>query len=384
MAWRIPGRDPTLPAESYRGPVAIDVARGMEGRMDRKTHESSSIDRRLSCGAFGTGLGLLAAFTILWTSGCMALTLSSRGAPDEAIREFTTTLEAVDVPAHHAGHEGAVWPEPVWISFPESGWIHGWDYTLRDAEGDTVPRAVLHHFKVMDPGKRELFSEVMLHVVGAGSETTPVSLPRQLGYRIEAGDSLLFTAMLHNPTERPLRGVQLEATLRYSVPGEWNPPLEVMPFFAHVTPPMHVAAYDLPPGRSHRSVDITPAVDVDVLGLGAHLHRYAEWLLVQDLTDGEVVWEARPELAPDGTVLRIPQDYYVWSRSPTLRKDHTYRVTAVYDNPRSDTIHGGGMATLGGVVRPGEEWPGVDTSAEEYRWYMSLELEPETAQSEAR
>lgn len=180
-------------------------------------------------------------------AGCMALRLSSRGAPKEEIRQFELQLEAVDLPvAHEEDSHEQHQPAPLWTTIPVSGWLHGFDYRLSDAEGHPVPREVLHHYKVMVPDRRELFSPLMLHLVGAGGETTPVSLPRQIGYQLEEGDSLLVTAMLHNPTGRSLEGVQLQITLHYSPPGSWQPPLRVVLFFTHVTPPLQETSYDLP------------------------------------------------------------------------------------------------------------------------------------------
>ena len=257
---------------------------------------------------------------------CMALRLSGRGAPNEVVRELTVDLEPADLLANTMGHEGSHMLKPVWISVPESGWVHAWDYELTDAMGQAAPRGVLHHFKVLNPGARELFSGVMLHVIAAGEETAPVSLPKELGYRVEAGDSLLVTAMLHNPTDRDLLGLHLKVTIRYSPEGSWRPPLDVVPFFAHVAPDWESVSYDLPPGRSQSSVEIVPAVDGRVLALGGHLHRWAVALVLQTLPDERVIWEGRADLASDGTVLDITRDHFVWSRGPKLRKEDHRRL----------------------------------------------------------
>lgn len=207
--------------------------------------------------SLGPVLGRRSVFALLGVlvstlSGCMALNLSARGAPDAEMQTLELALRPVDLPAQHADHEMGHQPTPLWVTLPQSGWLHAWEYQLVDADGQPVDRGVLHHFKVMSPEHRELFSPIMLHLIGAGEETDPVVLPRQVGYRFEQGDSLLVTAMLHNPTDRDLRGVRLELQLHYSTRGDWQPPMDVVPFFAHVAPPMTVASYDLPPGRSER------------------------------------------------------------------------------------------------------------------------------------
>ena len=317
---------------------------------------------------------LVVAVICVAQAGCMALRLSSRGAPEEEMREFEIQLEAVDLPAvHDGGHNEQGVLTPVWATVPASGWLHGFDYSLVDAKGNPVPREVLHHLKVMDPDRRELFNPIMLHLAGSGAETGPVLFPRQVGYPLEEGDTLLVTAMLHNPTGRSLEGVQLQITLHYSPRGSWKPPLPVMPFFTHVTPPMSDPSYDLPPGRSERSIELRPAVSGQIIGLGGHLHRYGVSLRLEDATEGRVLWEREAKRSPDGTVLEIPQERFVWSRGPTLRSDHTYRLTAVHDNPTGDTIRGGGMGTLGGAIVMEESWPEVDRLAAEYIWYLNRE-----------
>jgi len=314
--------------------------------------------------------------------GCTALRLSSRGAPDEEMRGLELQLEAVDLPAAHGGqHPDPQVLKPLFTTIPVSGWLHGFDYRLLDAKGDSVPREVLHHFKVMAPERRELFSPVVLHLAGAGTETMPVSLPRQVGYPLEAGDTLLVTAMLHNPTDRDLDGVRLQITLNYSTRGSWRSPAPVVPFFTHVTPPMHEPSYDLPPGRSHKSLEIKPSVSGRILGLGGHLHRYGVSLRLEDVIEGRVLWEKEAVRSPDGTVLQVPHQTFVWSRGPKLRSDRTYRVTAFYDNPTGDTIRGGGMGTVGGVIETDDPWPEVDRQAAEYIWYMKREANPSPSQA---
>lgn len=315
-------------------------------------------------------------------TGCMALRISSLGPPDSEVRELHVALQPVDLPAGAHAQAEVLQPAPVWVTFPEAGWLHTFEITLVDANGDSVPRGVLHHFKVMEPERRELFSPVPLHLVGAGEETEPVRLPPSVGYRLEAGDSLLITAMLHNPSGPDLVGVRVEATLGYSVEGPWRDPMDVVPFFAHVAPPMSAASYDLPPGRSTHTVDVRPEISGDLLGIGGHLHRYGVSLTVDDLTEGRQVWKTTSTLAADGTVLDIPRDRYLWSSGPRLDASHTYRISAIYDNPTGSVIPDGGMATIGGLIIPGEPWPDVDRADPEYRWYLERELAPPASSSQ--
>lgn len=310
----------------------------------------------------------------------MAFSLRGRGAPEEAMQEYVVDLESMDLPAHSMGHETMLMPKPVWLRIEEDGWLHAWEYTLKDATGKEIPRAALHHIKVLDPDTRELFSPVALHVLGVGAETAPVALPKEIGYRVEAGDSLLVTAMYHNPGHADIQGAELQLRIRWSAEGDWSPPQDIIPFFSHVVEDWDSTSYDLPPGRSHRSIELEPVVGGRVLAIGGHLHQYGVTLMLQSLPDERVIWEGRAKQAPDGTILDIPQDHFVWSRGIKIEAGHRYRLTAVYDNPTGETLVLGGMALLGGVMVPDDGvWPEVDRHSELYRWYLQRELMVEGA-----
>jgi len=336
-------------------------------------------------GSTRNGLSLVRGIVVLGVcaaqTGCMAMRLSSRGAPDREMREFEIDFPAVDLAeAGDIAYNDQPTLTPLWTTVPVSGWLHGWDYQLVQANGDSLPREVLHHLKVMSVSHRELFNPIMLHLAGAGGETKPVVLPKEVGYPLEEGDTLLVTAMLHNTTGQDLEGVQLRIKFQYSPErGSWRSPLPVVPFFAHVTPPMSDPSYDLPPGRSAQSIDLQPAVSGEILGLGGHLHRYGVLLRLEDLTEGEVIWEKEAELDDEGQVLEVPYDRFVWSSLPAIRSDHTYRLTAIHDNPTGETIVGGGMGTLGGAIYVNEPWPEVDRHAEEYAWYLDREANSRSA-----
>jgi hypothetical protein len=340
--------------------------------------------------------------------GCTALSLASRGAPQEQMRAFAVELSPVDLDAHGpsevdhvpirhdhrapdhdveehrayleqqramradpampAVHHG-VHASPLGVAFPEDGWVHGFDYEVVDENGRRLPSEVLHHLQVLVPNRRELFSPVMLRVAGAGGETQATEVPREVGYRISAGDSLIFTAMLHNPTGQPLGAARVRVRLRYSPQSsDWREPAGVVPFFTHVTGLMQEPAYDLPPGPSERSALVRPATSGTVLAMGGHLHRYGVSLRIEDAVTRKTLWETHAVRATDGTVLEVPDEILVWNGSFELEAGRDYRVVAVYDNPTGRTVPEGGMGTLGGIIRPSGAWPEADRNHGVYLW----------------
>ncbi len=312
--------------------------------------------------------------------GCLAASYGvSKLRPEPPLREFVLELGPLDLPANAAHHESPQ-PVPVQVAFPVDAWMRGFAVEVVDAQGDTVPSGVLHHLKLMMPRKRDLFSPLMLRLVGAGSETRAAQMPRILGFPMQRGDSLLLTAMVHNPTASRYDGVKIRLRLTYNPAATARPPTIVYPFFAHVAAPGEPSSYDLPPGRSERSWEIQPAIAGYVLGFGGHLHRYGVALRLEDVTTGEVLWSGRAKRDAEGHVLEIERKLFAWSRGIYIRPDRTYRIVAIYDNPAGETLVDAGMGTVAGIFQPVQPWPAAERGHPLYIWDYSREVSGESSQ----
>src|SRR5512143_784175 len=160
--------------------------------------------------------------------------------------ELVLDLGPIDLAAH-AMHDAIRQPPPLAVRVPADGWMHGYTVDVVDSAGGAVPQRVLHHLNVIAPERRELFSHIMLRVAAAGSETAPVDLPGVIGYRFHAGDSLLVTAMLHNPTDRAYRGTHVRVRFKFSNTSGFVHPFSVFPFYLDVMPPAGSHSFALPP-----------------------------------------------------------------------------------------------------------------------------------------
>jgi hypothetical protein len=267
-----------------------------------------------------------------------------------------------------AHHTEAVEPPALIFTMPVDGWMRGYEVLLTDAAGRALAPELLHHMNVIAKNRRDLFSHVMLRVGSAGRETKPVTLPRLLGVRLQRGDTLIMTLMLHNPTLTSYEGVHLRVRVPYTAARSRIGAVSVYPFSVAIGPKEKPNVFDLPPGRSEHYWEGSPATPVRVIAVSGHLHRYGVALRLEDRTTRETLWEARPTVDPTGEVLAMPVKLFVWSMGKPMRPDHLYRLTAVYDNPEPRTIHGGGMGVLGGIVVLSRHarWPGVDARHPEY------------------
>jgi hypothetical protein len=252
---------------------------------------------------------------------------------------------------------------PRTVVVPRSGVLHGVAMELVDGEGRALPRSILHHVNVIRPGRRELFLPVAQRLFAAGKETGDVRFPPFLaGFPVEEGELWEVLAMLHNPTDRLLEGVEVRIHFPYRAPGKVFPLLELHPFHLDVAFPAGDKSFDLPPGTHAWSWEGSPAVGGRVLGVSAHLHEKALWIQLEDATAGKVLWEGRPVMGPDGGVAAVPVGSFLLRRGLRLRADRRYRVTVLYENPSERVVPRGGMGVVGGVlVIPRRvRWPAAD------------------------
>src|SRR5437773_5368447 len=109
-------------------------------------------------------------------------------------------LGPFDLPAH-TGHDAGGGPPPRAALIPLDAWLHGYTIELVDDQNRMLPGTLIHHVNIIAPQRRELFSNIMLRIGAAGTETPPLRLPRVIGYRASAGDTVLVSSMLHRSEE---------------------------------------------------------------------------------------------------------------------------------------------------------------------------------------
>lgn len=270
---------------------------------------------------------------------------------------LTIALGPIDLPAgitHHELDQLAIQEG----TYPFDFTIRGYHVEAVDGDGNPVPQTVIHHLNLLDPGRRELFLPIMLRVLAASHETPPVRVPGWLfGIPMRGGAPFLALTMLHNPTERTYRGVRIRLVLEYER-SETLPLYPLVPWHIDTMFPTGSKAFDLPPGASRKSYAASPAVRGLIVGLGGHLHQHATALRLEDVTTGEVLYDAEIEVDEDGHLREIPVMLHRGRGLGLLiEPEHVYRVTAEYFNPTGETIPGGGMGSVGGAFIPLEAWP---------------------------
>src|SRR5256886_8062352 len=144
--------------------------------------------------------------------------------------------------------------------------------------------------------------------------------------------------------------------------------------------PVGDKSFPLPPGRSSRSYEGSPAVPGKIVGLGGHMHDYGRVIEFADVTTGDVIYRATPVPGWVGHIASTPiAMLYGWTRLGVhIVPQHRSRIAVSYDNPTGAPIPDGGMGVVGGlfvpdrgVTGPAAE-PGDSLYQEDYRHYMPL------------
>jgi hypothetical protein len=340
---------------------------------------------RRSAAAFAA-LFVAAAGYLMWRSAAPAATLAHRPAPpvdwsalpaatitvDRRRAEITIELPPVDLPPGHAGgHHGVDLPAAVG-EFPVGGAIFGFRAEAVDATGRLLPTEAIHHFNVMDPADRELFLPIARRLLAIGKETGVVRLPWLLvGARFRQGERILANAMLHNPTGEAYRGVRVRMVVSYTPERRPWPLFSGLPWQLDVAFPVGDKSFDLPPGRSERVYEGSPAVPGSLVVIGGHLHEYGQIIELWDATADELIWHGEPAPAAGGKTAAVPigRLYGFTRKGAHITPTHRYRVRVVYDNPTGEVVQAGGMGVVAGLFIPdrGAVWPSADQNDSLYQ-----------------
>src|SRR5204862_6799517 len=208
-------------------------------------------------------------------------TITKSPAGNELIME----LPAVDLPAGTMVDQAASVGE-----FPLNGSLYAFHAEIVDEHGRRLSNDLLHHMNVMDPSERELFLPISRRLLASGRETGEIRFPKLLfGARVRAGERILANAMVHNPTPEDYRGVRVRLWLSFVPEHRPWPLFAVMPWQLDVAFPVGDKSFALPPGRTERSYEGSPAVPGKVVVIGGSMHEIGRNIEFWDGTTGDLI-----------------------------------------------------------------------------------------------
>jgi hypothetical protein len=250
------------------------------------------------------------------------------------------------------------------FQWPIEGWLRGFELELSDGQGNPVPRGVIHHMIMVNFSRRMLLYHGPERLMGAGTETEDIKVPKTIGVPMKPGMDLGMYVAWHNDTGKDLHGVQMKLKMLWT-PKNQNPqPVNALPIYMDVNLTVGVSnTFDVPPGKSEKAHEFTLPVGGRLLGVGGHLHDYGVRVRLEDVETGKVLTVVEATRDSAGAVTGVSRRLFgVSGEGLKLKGNHRYRVVGEYDNPTGETLVKGAMAHMSGLFTPDDmsRWPEID------------------------
>jgi hypothetical protein len=274
--------------------------------------------------------------------------------------------------SHGDGH-GAHTRHVTNFEWPVDGWVRGARVEVTDADGQPLSQRLLHHVNVINYDRRQLLHPALERIYAAGQETKPVSLPATVGVPVAAGMDFALLTAFDPAAMHP--GSRIRVIISWSPTNQVPRPLDVYPLLLDAGfRPGLTPAYDLPPGRSERTLEFVMPVSGRVLVAGGHLHDYGVELRLEDIEEGEPVFRLAAVTDSAGRMQRIPLSIPgAIGRGRQLQAGRHYRLTVVYDNPTDQVIPEGAMGEMALLFAPDD--PGLALDVDRSRAEIIADLE---------
>jgi hypothetical protein len=257
------------------------------------------------------------------------------------------------------------------FEWPVEGWFRGFRVALTDARGRSVPAHVMHHMIMVNFSRRQLLYSAAERLMGTGTETEEVSVPKTIGVPMKPGMKLGMYIAWHNDTGEDLKGVYLKLTMLWTPKNQNPPPVNALPIYMDVNLTVGgTNTFDVPPGKSTRAYEFSLPVGGRLLGVGGHMHDYGSRVRLEDAKTGKVLTQVLAQRDSTGKLIKVSRKLFgVSGDGLRLKANHRYRVVAEYDNPTGDTLHQGAMASMVGLFVPEDmkRWPAIDPRDPIYR-----------------
>src|SRR5215210_2507754 len=225
---------------------------------------------------------------------------------DSSRHELTVTSGPYDLPNMPAMPEHAMMDLGLShdtklqrFEWPVDGWFRGFRLELTDGSGRPVPPEVMHHMIMVNFSRRQLLYSAAERLMGTGTETEEVSIPKTIGVPMKPGMKLGIYIAWHNATGHDLQGVRLKLIMLWTPKNQNPPPVNALPLYMDVNLTVGgTNTYDIPPGKSSKTYEFTLPTGGRLLGIGGHMHDYGSRVRLEDTGTGKVLTQVVAKRTP--------------------------------------------------------------------------------------
>jgi hypothetical protein len=273
---------------------------------------------------------------------------------DAATHTITVQIGPMNLPAN-TSHLKMPQPADLVWTIPVTGWILSYHPSMVDSSGGTVPGTVLHHVAFWNENRSDfLCPNKEEHIFGAGGEMTDWAQIPGFGYRVQKGDRIRVETMIHNPTPTTFGKAYLEVQIKYLDDASPAPVKNFYPAWMDAGSCGH-SSYDLPPGPSEKYGAVAVHYDGILLGVGGHMHDYAQQLVLENTTKKTTIATLKAHTDDQGHLLYMPLvTFYVTGGEPLASGDQL-KISSSYDNKTGRVLRDGAMGIVVGYFVPAKD-----------------------------
>jgi hypothetical protein len=271
---------------------------------------------------------------------------------DAATHTITLREGPLTLPAN-TDHMKMPQPPDVFWTIPLDAFLRAYTPRLVDANGNSVPGTVLHHTAFWNTNRSDfLCPNKEEHIFGAGSELTDWMEIPGYAYRVQKGDKIRIETMVHNPTTTAYENVYLEVKIPYA--DSTAAVKSVYPTWMDVQSCGN-SGYDLHAGKNENTGTVTVKYNGILLGVGGHMHDYAQQITLEDTTRKETVATLKANVDEKGQLLSMPVVTFFDRGGYKFAAGDQLRITASYDNTTGKPLPAGAMGIVVGYFLPADD-----------------------------
>jgi len=273
---------------------------------------------------------------------------------DQASHTIILRIGPMNLPANTSHMKMPQPPDLTW-EIPLTGWLLSYHPHVVDAAGNTVPGTVLHHVAFWNENRSDfLCPNKDEHIFGAGSELTNWAKIPGFGYRVQKGDRIRVETMIHNPTSAAYDKAFLQIEIEYLDDATPAPVKNTYPAWMDVSSCGN-SGYDLPAGPSTKTGFVSVKYSGILLGVGGHMHDYAQQLVLEDATRKETLATLKAHTDAKGQLLDMPVVTFYAKGGEKLSAGDQLKITARYNNTSAKLLRQGAMGIVVGYFTPADD-----------------------------
>lgn len=270
---------------------------------------------------------------------------------DSAAHTITLRIGPMTLPAN-TPHTKMPQPPALLWAIANSGWLLAYHPKIVDASGNAIPGVVLHHVAFWNENRPDfLCPNKEEHIFGAGGELTDWAAVPGFGYRVEKNDKIRIETMVHNPTPASYDHAYLEVTIPYLDDASPAPVKNFYPAWMDAGS-CGSSGYDLPPGLSKKTGSVLVKYSGVLLGVGGHMHDYAQQLVLEDSRSKEPVATLPAKTDANGHLQSMPVVMFYQTGGYPFAAGDKLTITATYNNTTGKLLRDGAMGIVVGYFVP--------------------------------